>query len=322
MTRPSGKAEVRRHAFVADAGLAGLRLDAALARSLPEYSRVRLKQWIEAGAVTVDGERPRPRDKLRGGERIELVATLAPLIADVPEAIALDVVHADGEIIVVNKPAGLVVHPGAGNRDGTLVNALLHYAPELERLPRAGLVHRLDKDTTGLLLVARTPGAHAGLVAALERRELHREYLALVRGEVVAGERIEAPIGRHPGLRTHMAVVERGRVAVTHTRVAERLRGFTLLTVTLETGRTHQIRVHLAHRHTPIVGDRTYGGRAALPAGLAPETAAAVRGFDRQALHAARLAFRHPQSGEAVAFTAPLPGDFAALLEVLRGVTR
>ena len=305
-----------------DEKLTGLRLDRGLALALPEYSRARLRQWIEAGEVTVDGERPRPRDKLCGGERIVLTARLEPVIADAPEPILLDVVHADAELIVVNKPAGLVVHPGAGNRDGTLVNALLNHAPELSRLPRAGLVHRLDKDTTGLLVVARTPGAHAALVAALERRELQREYLALVRGEVVAGERIEAPIGRHPNARTRMAVAERGRAAVAHTRVAERLHGYTLLLVTLETGRTHQIRVHLAHRGMPVVGDPVYGGRSGAPAGLSAAAREALQGFRRQALHARRLAFAHPKTGEMLAFEAPLPPDFAALLDVLRGESR
>lgn len=314
-----GTFEVRRHELVVDENLAGLRLDQALARALPEYSRTRIRRWIEAGEATVAGRPARPRDKLRRGERIVLKARVEPVLADRPEPIALDVVYADRELLVVNKPAGLVVHPGAGNPRGTLVNALLHHAPELERLPRAGLVHRLDKDTTGLLAVARTTGAHAALVAALERRELHREYLALVRGEVVAGETIEAPIGRHPTARTKMAVVDRGREAVTHTRVAERLHRCTLLAVTLETGRTHQIRAHLAHRGMPIVGDPVYGGRAGPPAGLSIAAREAFAGFRRQALHARRLAFAHPTTGAPLDFEAPLPADFAGLLVALRG---
>ena len=305
--------------MVAGDDVAGLRLDAALARALPQYSRARIKQWIEAGHVRVGGGIRRPRDLVRAGERIELAAHFDQVTEDRPEPIGLEVVHADAAVIVIDKPAGMVVHPGAGNPRGTLVNALLHFAPELERLPRAGLVHRLDKDTSGLLVVARTPQAHTALVAALARREIGREYLALVRGEVVAGGRIEAPIGRHPHERTKMAVIERGRPAVTHVRVAERLCGFTLLAVTLETGRTHQIRVHLAHRRTPVVGDPAYGGRTALPAGLAPRAAAAVTAFRRQALHAARLSFTHPRDGGRVAFSAPLPADFEALLAALRG---
>lgn len=302
--------------------MAGLRLDLGLARSLPEYSRSRIRQWIEAGAVTVDGERCKPGSRLGAGARVVLVARLEAVIDDEPQPIALDIVHEDGSVLVVNKPPGLVVHPGAGNPHGTLVNALLHHAPDLSRLARAGLVHRLDKDTSGLLVVAKSTAAHAALVAAMSRREIKREYLALVNGEVIAGERIEAPIGRHPTARIKMAVNERGREAVTHTRVAERLHGFTLLSVRLETGRTHQIRVHLAHRGMPIVGDAVYGGRLKVPAGLDPESRASLAVFRRQALHAQRLSFTHPQSGEALDFQAPLPQDFAALLEALRQEVR
>ncbi len=260
----------------------------------------------------------RARTVLAAGQRVTLEAVLAPLSDDAPEPIALAVAHEDAELLVVNKPAGLVAHPGAGNRAGTLVNALLHHAPELSRLPRAGLVHRLDKDTSGLLVVAKTTAAHAALVAALARREIHREYRALVYGEVVAGETIAAPIGRHPTVRTKMAVVERGRPALTHTRVAERLHGFTLLAVTLETGRTHQIRVHLAYIRTPIVGDPVYGGRRGIPGGLSASAREALASFHRQALHARRLSFTHPETGEVLDLKAPLPDDFAVLLETLR----
>ncbi len=300
------------------ADLAGERLDRALARAFPEYSRSRLQGWIRAGRVCVDGRPARAKTSLSEGQSVVLEALLEPVMQDAPEPIALDVVYEDDALLVVDKPPGLVVHPGAGNRRGTLVNALLHHAPELARLPRAGLVHRLDKDTSGLLVVARTPAAHAALVAALERREIHRGYLALVKGEIVAGSRIEAPIGRHPSARTRMAVHARGRLAVTHTRVLERVAGYTLLSVTLETGRTHQIRVHLSHGGHPIVGDPVYGGRQMLAAGLSPDAADAVRAFPRQALHATRLEFTHPSSGEALSFESPMPDDMAALLAALR----
>jgi 23S rRNA pseudouridine1911/1915/1917 synthase len=313
--------EVRRHEVSVDETLAGLRLDRGLASALPQYSRSRIRQWIDGGQATVDGEPARHREKLRIGAKVVLTARLEPVIADAPEAIALEIVHEDADLLVVNKPAGLVVHPGAGNPDGTLVNALLHHAPELSHLPRAGLVHRLDKETSGLLVVAKTTASHATLVDALARREIHREYRALVRGEVVAGERIEAPIGRHPSARTKMAVSARGRQAVTHTRVIERFAGFTLLSVRLETGRTHQIRVHLAHIGTPVVGDPVYGGRRGVPGGLSAVARDVLTDFRRQALHAFRLGFAHPETGEALEFEAPWPEDFASLLAALREET-
>jgi len=317
--RPDVQHEVRRHELKVDSEMAGERLDRALARTLPEYSRTRLQAWIRAGRVQVDGRPARAKETLTEGQSLVLEASVEPVIGDAPEPIALDIVHEDEALIVLNKPPGLVVHPGAGNRRGTLVNALLHHEPALSHLPRAGLVHRLDKGTSGLLVVARTTAAHAALVAALERRDIHREYLALVRGEIVAGSRIEAPIGRHPSARTRMAVNTRGRPAVTHTRVLERVAGYTLLAVTLETGRTHQIRVHLSHTGHPIVGDSVYGGRQMLAAGLSPEAMEAVRAFPRQALHATRLGFTHPVSGETLTFEAPMPDDMTALLATLRG---
>jgi len=316
--RPNEQHEVRHHELVIGPEQAGKRLDRILADALPEYSRTRLQSWIANGRVAVDGRAQRASSRLETGQRIVLEAVLEPVIEDAPEPIALDVVHEDADLIVLDKPPGLVVHPGAGNRSGTLVNALLHHAPDLSHLPRAGLVHRLDKDTSGLLVVAKTTASHAALVAALARRDIHREYRAIVRGDIVAGSRIEAPIGRHPTARTRMAVNPKGRPAVTHTRVLERLGGYTFLAVTLESGRTHQIRVHLSHAGTPIVGDPVYAKRQGLAPGLSTEAAEAIRSFPRQALHAARLEFRHPITGEPCQFEAPLPDDMAGLLTVLR----
>jgi 23S rRNA pseudouridine1911/1915/1917 synthase len=283
-----------------------LRLDQVLARLLPAESRTRLAQLVDAGEVTVDGERVLPRRRLRGGERIAV--RLVPRPQDQPhraEALALEVSHEDEAVIVIAKPAGLVVHPGAGNWEGTLLNALLHHAPELAALPRAGIVHRLDKDTSGLMVVAKTEAAMQSLVRDLAAHAVARTYLALVRGAVRAAGTVDAPIGRHPARRTHMAVVRGGKPAVTHYRVVEAFAAHTLLQCDLETGRTHQIRVHLASVGHPIEGDPTYGARG-------------ERLLPRQALHAWRLAFTHPQTGAPVQFEAPLPADFSGLLARLR----
>jgi 23S rRNA pseudouridine1911/1915/1917 synthase len=295
----------------------GQRLDQALAALLPDYSRSRLKAWIEAGEVRVDGELRRPRDKVSGGEVVSIAAALPEETAALPQEIPLVLVHEDRHVFVVNKPAGLVVHPGAGNPDRTLQNALLALDPKLGRLPRAGIVHRLDKDTSGLLIVARTLPAHTSLVRMLEEREIHREYEAICRGVMTAGGTIDAPIDRHPTERVRMAVRDGGREAVTHYRVIERFRAHTHVRVTLETGRTHQIRVHLAHAGFPIVGDRVYGGRLALPKGATEELKSALRTFPRQALHAARLRFAHPVTRRTVECAAPLPPDMQQLLGVL-----
>jgi 23S rRNA pseudouridine1911/1915/1917 synthase len=305
-------------AAVVPSDAAGHRLDQVLAELFPDFSRTRLQQWVRAGQVTVDGRSLRARDKVWGGERIAVTATLE---AEVPwrgEALPLDIIYEDGAIIVLNKPPGLVVHPGAGNREGTLVNALLHYAPELANIPRAGVVHRLDKDTSGLLVVARTLAAHKDLVAQLQARTVKREYSAIVVGVMTAGGSVEAPIGRHHTERTRMAVVTGGREAITHYRVVERFRQHTLIRVNLETGRTHQIRVHMAHLHHPLVGDPTYGGRLRLPAGCSPALQEALRSFKRQALHAGALGLIHPEHGTALQWEAPLPVDMQQLLEVLR----
>jgi 23S rRNA pseudouridine1911/1915/1917 synthase len=306
------------HEATVPMAMAGQRLDQALAALFPDYSRSRLQGWIRAGQVLVDGRPLRPRDKVDGGEIVVLAAMLEDETAAGAEPIRLSVLHEDEEIMVLDKPAGLVVHPGAGNPDGTLLNALLHHRPELRVLPRAGLVHRLDKDTTGVMVVACTPGAHAALVRQMEERSVKREYEAVCVGVMTGGGTVDAPIGRHPVDRVRMAIREGGREAVTHYRVTARFRGHTQVRCTLETGRTHQIRVHLASVRYPIVGDPVYGGRLALPKGASAPLIEALRGFKRQALHAARLELEHPGSGELVHFEAPIPADLAELLEVLR----
>ncbi len=311
-------ADVVRRSVQVDPTLAGCRLDQALAALLPEFSRSRLQQWIESGQVLVNDAPRRCRDRVWNGDAIRINAPLRLNDDCAAQAIPLDLVYEDAHLLVINKPAGLVVHPAAGNPDGTLQNALLHHAPELAAIPRAGIVHRLDKDTTGLLVVARTLSAHQSLVAQLQAREVHREYRALAVGELVAGGRIEAPVGRHPTQRTRMAVVARGRPAVTHYRVLERYAGHTLLAVELETGRTHQIRVHLTHSHHPLVGDRTYGGRPRPPRGADPALVAALQGFPRQALHAIRLGLNHPATGEPMVWEVPMAADLDDLLALFR----
>jgi 23S rRNA pseudouridine1911/1915/1917 synthase len=309
--------EFRRHSLVLAASVAGSRLDQALARALPQYSRARLQSWIEAGAVSVDGRQLRGKDKVLGGERVEVAARLEADERVSPEAQPLAVVHQDRTLLVINKPAGMVVHPGAGNPRHTLQNALLALDPKLALVPRAGLIHRLDKDTSGLLVVARTPEAHTRLVAALAAREIERTYLAVCGGAMTGGGTVDAPIGRHRAQRTRMVVRSDGREAVTHYRIVKRYRAHTLVRVQLETGRTHQIRVHLAHIGHPIVGDPVYAGRRRIPAGCTPALAAALASFPRQALHATRLALVHPLTGRQMQWEAPLPDDMERLLAAL-----
>ena len=297
---------------------AGRRLDQALAELYPQFSRSRIKAWIEAGRVRVDGVVVRPREPVVGGEKVRIEAEEQVEVRVAPQAIALDIVHEDDDLLVVNKPAGLVVHPGAGNPDRTLQNALLAHDAALAALPRAGIVHRLDKDTSGLLVVARQLEAHTALVRMLGARDIHREYEAVCVGVMTGGGTVDAPIARHPVDRKRMSIREDGRESVTHYRVLERFRAHTHVRVMLETGRTHQIRVHLAHIGYPIVGDPTYGRRLVLPRGATPRLEQALRGFRRQALHAARLSFSHPATGVALAFEAPLPPDLAGLIEALR----
>jgi len=296
---------------------AGRRLDQALAQMLPQYSRTRIQRWIEEGAVRVNGLAPRARDVVVGGEAATVEARQSEETAIAAEKLPLDIVHQDASLIVINKAPGVVVHPGAGNHEHTLQNALLAHDPQLRLVPRAGLVHRIDKDTSGLLVVARTLEAHTALVAALAAHHIEREYLALCTGAMTGGGTVNQPIGRHRTARTKMAVRSDGRAAVTHYRIERRFRAHTLARVRLETGRTHQIRVHLAHVGYPIVGDPVYGGRRRLPAGATPGLKAALEGFHRQALHAARLTFAHPRSGKSLMFEAPLPADFAGLLGAL-----
>lgn len=298
--------------------LAGQRLDQALARMFPEYSRSRLKTWLLSGAITVDGGSPRPRDAVLGGERVSLKPVDEPAVRADPEPIALDVVFEDDAMMVINKPPGLVVHPGAGNAGGTLMNGLLHHAAALHSVPRAGIVHRLDKDTSGLLLIAKTLPAHTRLVAMLAEREISRQYLAVCNGVLTGGGKIDAPIGRHAADRTRMTVRDDGKTAITHYTVIERFAAHTYISVVLDTGRTHQIRVHFAHRRHALLGDPVYGGRLALPKGASDKTIETLRRFRRQALHAETLKLEHPLTGTPLEFSAPPPEDFQRLLEALR----
>lgn len=296
---------------------AGLRFDQALAEALPEFSRSRLAAWIKAGDALIEGRTGKPKEPVNGGERVRLTVRLETVEHAAPQDIALDLLYQDADLLVVNKPAGLVVHPGAGNPAGTLVNALLHFDERLNALPRAGIIHRLDKETSGALVIARTPQAHASLVEQLAAREVHRQYECVVYGVLVAGGTVDAPLDRHPVDRLRRAVVEDGKPAVTHYRVRQRFRAHTHLQVNLETGRTHQIRVHMAHLRHPLLGDPLYGGGLKLPKAASPEFIEALRAFRRQALHAERIAFAHPRSGETIDEEAPRPADLQALLDAL-----
>lgn len=298
--------------------LAGLRLDQALARMFPEYSRSRLKEWLLAGAISVAGGPQKPRDAVSGGEMVTMQPQAEVSVRAEAEPIPLEIVHEDDDLLVVNKVAGLVVHPGAGNPAGTLMNGLLHHVPSLEEIPRAGIIHRLDKDTSGLLLVAKTLQAHTALVRLLAERDISRHYLAVCNGVLTGGGTIREPIARHPIDRKRMSVQKDGKPAITHFTVKERFAAFTYVDVKLETGRTHQIRVHFAHRRHALTGDQVYGGRLALPKGASDELIQVLRHFKRQALHAARLAFVHPGSGATMDIDAGPPKDFLMLLDAMR----
>ena len=297
--------------------LHGERLDKAVAQLLPDYSRSLIKSWIDSEAVTVNGQTAKPRLKLLGGEKISIDTELETQIFLSPEEIQLDIAFEDEHLMIINKPAGLVVHPGAGNPNKTLVNALLFYHPALKDLPRAGLIHRLDKDTSGLLLIAKTQIAHTHLVQLLQERAINRHYVAIVQGKVISGGTIEAPIGRHPIHRLRMAVTRDGKNAVTHYRVLQHFKAYTYLSLKLETGRTHQIRVHLAHHKFPILGDPLYNGRKQHPKGASEELFSALNAFHRQALHAVKLNFIHPITEQEIDVSAELPQDFRNLLTML-----
>lgn len=301
------------------ADLLGSRLDQALARLFPDYSRSRIKIWIESGLVKVNGIAVnKAREKVFGGESVEIQAETEEEIRFEPQEIPLHIVYEDNDIIVINKPKDLVVHPGAGNPDGTILNALLHYYPPIAEVPRAGIVHRLDKDTTGLMVVAKNIPAQTHLVNALQKRSITREYEAVVYGVMTQGGKVDEPMARHPTKRTAMAVHPLGKPAVTHYRIMERFRNYTRLRLRLETGRTHQIRVHMAHIAHPLLGDPLYGGRPRPPKGAGEAFLHVLRDFKRQALHAIMLRLEHPISGELMEWHAPLPEDFVTLIEALK----
>ncbi|MGO2148510.1 23S rRNA pseudouridine(1911/1915/1917) synthase RluD [Halomonas sp.] len=300
------------------ATLAGARLDQAAAELFSDYSRERLKAWINAGELTIDGAQAKPKAKLHGDEMLVLKATIEEDLRFEAQDIPLSIVYEDDAVMVINKPTNMVVHPAAGNRDGTLLNALLYHHPALAEVPRAGIVHRLDKDTTGLMMVAKTIQAQTALVEQLQARSVSRQYDAVVIGKPVAGSTIDAPIGRHPKDRKRQAVTNAGKPAVTHFRVVERFRAHTHVRCKLETGRTHQIRVHMSHARYPLIGDPLYSGRAKLPPGAAGPLKEILREFPRQALHARELSFVHPVSGETLTFYADLPDDLLMLLDYLR----
>ncbi|MBD3652504.1 23S rRNA pseudouridine(1911/1915/1917) synthase RluD [Kangiella sp.] len=306
-----------RHIF--DEKVYGKRLDAALSQQFSDYSRSRIQEWIQNGFVKVNGEViTSNKYKMAGFEDIEINAEIEVAGEWKPEAIALDIVYEDDALLVINKPAGLVVHPGAGNQDGTMVNALLHHCPDLANLPRAGIIHRIDKETTGLLVVAKTIAAHTNLVEQLQNRAFTREYDAVVNRVMVSGGTIDKPIGRHPTKRTSMAVVSDGKRAITHYRVVEKFLDHTHLKLRLETGRTHQIRVHMAYLKFPLIGDPLYSGRYRVPTRITPALRDTLDGFKRQALHASLLGLNHPETGEYIEWRAPMPQDMAKLLDDLR----
>ncbi|MGE3920924.1 MAG: 23S rRNA pseudouridine(1911/1915/1917) synthase RluD [Gammaproteobacteria bacterium] len=297
---------------------AGLRFDQALAKLFPDYSRARLQDWLKSGKILINGQILPGKNKVQGGESVSVDANLDIENTWSAEEIQLNILYEDGALLVINKPVGMVVHPGAGNRSGTLLNALLHHCPILATVPRAGIVHRLDKDTSGVLVIAKTLPVHHALVSQLQKRKIEREYRAIVCGVMTGGGTVDEPIGRHPKHRTKMAVIDTGKPAVTHYRVIERFRKHTYIKLLLETGRTHQIRVHMAYIHYPILGDVQYNPRLAIPKNAGMVFSQALKSFKRQALHAFRLTLKHPLTAELMSFEAPLPQDLLNMLELLK----
>ena len=302
--------------------LDGQRSDIIASELFPEFSRSRLQSWIKDGSLLVDGSLVRPKDKLTTNQCLRLNAQYEQQERWLPQNIPLNIVYEDDHLLVVDKPVGMVVHPAAGNPDGTLLNALLNHVPDMGSVPRAGIVHRIDKDTSGLLVVAKTVESQLLLVRQLQERTVKREYSCIAEGTFTGGATIEAPIGRHPRSRLKMAVVMSGKEAITHYRIEERFSAHTLLNIQLETGRTHQIRVHMEHIKHPLVGDQLYGGRARLPKGVSSRLRHALQNFSRQALHAARLSLKHPEKGELMSWQSPLPDDIQQLLGSLREYER
>ncbi|MBA6292424.1 23S rRNA pseudouridine(1911/1915/1917) synthase RluD [Colwellia sp. MB3u-70] len=316
-------AEIIQHRDTVPESCLGKRFDQTLAVMFPDYSRSRLKEWILAGHITVDGlVVDRPREKMFGGEEVAIDTQVESEVRFQAQDLPLNIVYEDDDILVINKPAGFVVHPGAGNPDGTVLNALLHHCPQLDVVPRAGIVHRLDKDTTGLMVVAKTIAAQTNLVESLQAREITREYEAIASGIMTAGGLVDQPIGRHATKRTHMAVTFSGRPSVTHYRVMEKFRLHTRLRLRLETGRTHQIRVHMAHITHALAGDPVYGGRPRPPKNASEELREMLRQFKRQALHAAMLSLYHPITGVQMTWHADVPEDMVALADLLRKDTK
>ncbi|MEE8365783.1 MAG: 23S rRNA pseudouridine(1911/1915/1917) synthase RluD [Gammaproteobacteria bacterium] len=300
-----------------DREYSGHRLDQALNSLLPDYSRGKIQDWIKSGFVCLNRKSCKSKQRVYSGDLIDLDIPCVARLSDQPEVIEFEVLHQDDDIFIINKPANLVVHPAAGHETGTLVNGLLNLDANLEQLPRAGIVHRLDKDTTGIMVVARTLGAHTSLVDQLQQRKVRREYIAITQGVVTAGRTIETGIARHPVERKKMSVQARGKPAITHFQVARKFAHHSLIDVQLETGRTHQIRVHLAHIHHPLLGDPLYGGRERIPAGITPALAEHIRTFKRQALHARYLSFNHPASKQSCSFEVKIPDDFQQMLDAL-----